>query len=142
MCYEDLGLPSVRYLLPIVVYETDAKGACISTNLENKVLALGKDSYEAILIVKDNFGDITNSDLIITCSDETYQKLQIQAMGVCNYKKSKKLVQEVEEFWTDNMQYLVQGVAREMTPTRYMELKNSGKDSSIIPSQDAFKDLL
>ena len=82
-CCEVIGLPSIRYLVPVVIYNTNAKGQCVSQEVENKVLVLGKDAYDSLLVIKENFKTISDIDIIVTCTDEKYQKIQLQAVGAC-----------------------------------------------------------
>lgn len=141
-CCQDYGFPSVKYLIPVVVYETDAKGRCISKNIENKVVAMGKDPYESLMIMKESFGSIDNSDIIVSCTDEKFQKIQLTPVGVCNYKTDPNLVKEVVEFWTKNMEYVVSGIARPITPAKYKELRSEEEDMGVAPSEDAFSGIL
>ena len=60
-------------------------------------------------------GEITNFDLLVSCKDEQYQKLSIQMAGNARWQRSKKMTQEIQDFWKENMKHLIKPVARKIT---------------------------
>jgi hypothetical protein len=115
-CCEHIGLPSVRYLFPIVHYEdTDKKGKPLSADVSVKVLTLGKDNYEDLLTIADNKGSLTQFDLVVTCTDEQYQKCSYTEAGAALWKKSKKLLNDVAEVLKKDGKNLVLPLGRTMT---------------------------
>lgn len=88
-CCEE-GLPRVKYLIPVMQYNTDKKGNPVDDTVEVKVLALGGDAYGALADAVGMSGrDITDVDVVIACSDEQYQKLTFaaDASKPCSWKK-------------------------------------------------------
>lgn len=119
-CCEVDGLARVKYLFPVVVYDTDKRGAPVSTDLAFKVLSIGKDQYDDIRTMIDLNGDITKFDLLVTCKDEQYQKISFTMAGEARWRKSKAMVQETMQFWKENMKHLLKPVARKITEADLM----------------------
>lgn len=132
-CCEVDGLSRVKYLLPVVVYDTDRRGAPISTKLDYKVLSIGKDQYDDILTVVDLNGEVTQFDLLVTCKDEQYQKISFTLAGNARWKKNAKMVKEVKEFWTENMKHILKPVARKISEADLM--RELGADE-IVPAKE------
>lgn len=96
LCCEECGLPSVRYVFPIVHYEgTDKKGSLVTSDISVKCLAVGKDNYEELLTIMENKGSLTQFDLVVTCSDETYQKCSFTEAGPARWRSSRKAMETV-----------------------------------------------
>lgn len=127
----NLGLPRVKYLFPCLVYETNKKGVPISNKVEYRCLSLGKDAYNDILTMQELNGDITGIDIIVTCNDEQYQKVSFQPAGSARWRKSKRIVQETQDFWKEHMKDLIAPVARKITEA---ELKKASA-GDITPPQ-------
>lgn len=130
-CCDMDGLSRVKYLFPVIVYDTDKKGIPVSNKVEYKCLAIGKDSYEDIMAMQELNGDITNMDLLVVCKDEQYQKVSFQQAGPARWKKSKRLVKETQDFWREHMKDIIKPVARKITEAELM--KDASAD--IAPSQ-------
>lgn len=112
-CCEVDGLVRVKYIFPCLVYDTDKKGKPISKTATYKALSIGKDQYDDIMVISELQGDdITKVDILVSCSDEQYQKLSFQAAGDCRWQKSAQMVKECKEFWNDNMKHIIKAVAR------------------------------
>lgn len=141
-CCEKFGLPTIRYLMPVVVYDTNDAGKFASTEIENKVIALSKDAYESMMVIKEEFGTVTNCDIIITCSDEKFQKIQCTPLGKCAYANSPKLVKEVSEFWEKNFEFLIHSIAKPMDSKKFKELGQVSADAVTEGSEEDFKALL
>jgi len=115
-CCDQLGLPSVKYLFPVVHYEnTDKKGTPLSSDIDIKVLAVGKDNYEELLTIMDNKGPLSQFDLVVTCNDEGYQKCSFTEAGDAKWKKSKKAQTYVSERLKKDGKNLVACIGRVMT---------------------------
>lgn len=115
----DRDLARVRYCYPVAVYETNAKGKPISTDMKNEVLVLGQDTYQSILDIVELKGPISQFDLLVNCTDEQYQKISIQEAGLARYKKSANCVREINEFWSVNAKNMLKSVARTITPQEF-----------------------
>lgn len=141
-CCELDGLARVKYLFPILVYNTDKKGSPVSRSLQYKVLAVGKDQYDDIKTIIDLNGDISNFDLLVTCKDEQYQKISFTMAGEARWKKNQKMIQETLDFWKENLKHLVMPVARKITEADLLKDAMSGEinSSQEVDFNDVFKD--
>lgn len=126
-CCETGDLARVKYLFPVVVYDTDKRGKPVSREVSNMCLAVGKDQYEDILAMQDLNGDITKYDILVACKDENYQKLSFQLAGEARWKRSEAISKPVIEFWRENIKHLVKSVARQITEKEYLKAKNAGE---------------
>lgn len=128
-CCEDMGLASVRYVFPVVEYDTNKKGVPISTEVKFKALIIGKDTYESIMAIKELQGSISKLDLLVVCTDENYQKISISAGGAARWRKKKEMAQEVVDFWREHMKDIILPVGRQMTAEEYGKKVGSAIDS-------------
>lgn len=126
----DRDLPRIRYVFPIAVYDTDAKGKPISTEMRNAAFVVGKDTYDALMDIRDLKGSLSQFDLLVSCSDEQYQKITIQEAGLARYKKSKNAVREIEEFWAKNAKNILKSTARSITPAEFREEESTANMST------------
>lgn len=137
-CCELGGFPNVRYLFPIVVYHTDGEGNVISPKLDIKVLSAGEDFYKTIQTIhraSRESGGIDHIDLLVTCTDEQYQKLTLSQAGTAKWRKSKKAVQLLSDRWKKDGEFMYLGVARKVEPADFMTLLGVDGGSDSGPSQ-------
>ena len=140
VCCDKLGFPKVRYLFPVVVYDTNKAGKPVSKDVEIKVLQLGKDLYEDITTIKDMHGDVTNIDLLVTCKDEQYQRVSFTPAGKARWRRSSEIKDYVYKFWKKNHKHMVRAVGRELTPEEFME-EMEINDISDQVTDDTFEDV-
>jgi hypothetical protein len=144
-CCELEGLPKVRYLLPIIVYETDRTGKIISENISVQALSLGEDAYsalgDAVLFSGKGIQDI---DVIISCTDETYQKLTFTVdNSVSPQWKTFKTARSMVDYFKENRDRLYMAVARTMEESTYLSRKGFVMPAtSQAPRVDNPEDLL
>ena len=133
--------PRIRYCFPVVVYDTDRKGKPVSRKIQFKCLVVGKEAYESIMTKHELCGDISGVDLLVTCTDEAYQRIQLDTAGDCRWKKNPNMVKEVQEFWATNMKHLLDAVAK---PTTDKAVREAMGDADNAPSEADidFSDLL
>lgn len=143
-CCELEGLPKVRYLLPIIVYETDKTGRVISQNISLQALCLGEDAYSALGdAVAFSGKGIQELDVIVSCTDEGYQKLSFtvdnsQAPSWKTFPQAKDLV----EYYKANKNRLYMAVARTMEESTYLTRKGFVVPTTQAPQVDNPEDLL
>lgn len=121
----DSDLARVRYVYPVLKYETNAKGKPISKEVRFGSLVLGQDQYDTIRDIEDLKGDITNFDLLISCSDEQYQKITIQEAGPARWHKIEGITKQIQEFWSENGKYILKSIAKKITPQEYAKAKST-----------------
>jgi len=112
-CCKIGGAPRIKYLFPVVVYETDSKGKPVSSKLSFKVMAVGEGIYRDIMTLAD-VQDITTIDLLVTCKEEVYQDISLTPAGNCRWQSQPKLVEQVVEFWGQHMEDIIKPIAREV----------------------------
>ena len=112
-CCKVAGAPRIKYLFPVVVYETDTKGKPVSSKLNYKVLCVGEGIYRDIMAIAE-VQDITSIDLLVTCKEEIYQDISLTPAGNCRWQSNPKLVEKVVEFWSEHMEDIVKPIAREV----------------------------
>lgn len=119
-CCRLAGAPRIKYLFPIVVYETDSKGKPVSSKLNFKVLAVGEGIYRDIMAIAE-VQDITTIDLLVTCKEEVYQDISLTPAGQCRWQSKPKLIEQVTEFWSKHMEDIIKPIAREVTEEELAE---------------------
>lgn len=114
-CCELSNLPKVRYLYPIVVYQTDHEGKLTGAKLELKMLSADEDlnkSIQTINIATKPMGGIDHIDLLVTCMDDKFQKITLNQSGPASWRKSKNAVSWVAEHWAADAQFAYMAVGR------------------------------
>ena len=132
-CCENETTATVRYLFPIVQYDTTQTGTPVSMNLQHKVLSVAKDTYASIMATNELEGDVSLKDFVVTCDDESYQKIKLGGAGAARWRKKPELVAEVVEFWSKNLSNITKAIAREITEAQYLQMKFK-PDSSPVTS--------
>jgi hypothetical protein len=149
-CCELEGYPKLRYCIPIVVYNTDNNGKPISKDLKIQILSVGDESYQNLISINEEF-PITKHDIVVSCSDEKFQKLTFTpSPKEALWKKfpdAKKIVQE----WTEKKDRAYECVAKKITPKAYVaalgrasstptldKLENDTISDDVIDVDDAF----
>lgn len=114
--------PRVRYVFPVVVYETDKKGKILTTNTNLAVLSVGQDQYEALMAIQDEMGEISNFDLLVNCTDAEYQKLTFTpSQGLASWKRSPEITKKIAEEWQKVKPHLLDPIAKQMTEKQLLE---------------------
>jgi len=102
-CCENSGIPSVRYIVPIVLYDTDMIGQIISAKFDIMYMSLAEDEYKALKTLDSNI-PIDTLDFLLTCSDQQYQKIHMQNVGPATWRQYPQLTAPVMEKWNGNPQ--------------------------------------
>jgi hypothetical protein len=129
-CCEVAGLPQVRYLFPIVIYSTDNEGTIVGKKIELKILTAGEDLYKSIITINRGLapqGGIENADMLVTCTDDKYQKITLSPIGLAAWKKSASIVQMVQERWASDAEFAYMALARKVDEATFLKLM--GMDS-------------
>lgn len=135
-CCEVADVPSVKYVFPCVVYDTDKTGRPMSKNVEYKSLVVGQGVYQDIMTIHELQSDITTQDLLITCKEETYQDISITPAGECRWKKDAKLTQEVTSFYAKNMKDILKPIGKIMSSKQLKEKLGAGIQTTIGDNAD------
>lgn len=141
LCCEKLGFPQVRYLFPIVVYNTDSSGTPVDKEVDIKVLQLGNELYDSIMDKHEASGDISNVDLVVSCSDEEYQRVSFTIAGGVNWVKDKEVKKYVYNFWKKNNKYMTMAVGREIDEQEFKQLKGLDNIEDNADVEESFDDV-
>lgn len=135
-CCEVAGSPMVRYLFPIVVYTTDADGNISGGKVTLMMLSVGEDTYRTIITLSKscmNVGGLDHVDLLVTCTDETYQKMTFVNAGPAVWRQYPQIANFLKEKWLQDGSKSYMAVARKMdeeTFLKVMNLDDAGADNS------------
>jgi hypothetical protein len=143
-CCEVDALPRVKYLFPVIVYDTNAKGAPVSFDLDLQVLSIGDDQYEQLITIHNSLEEqgssLTKCDLVVSCTDEKFQKITFTPNGGPKYKhpKFQATGQEPKLFkrWQENKQYAYRCVARQVDPKTFEKEMGLTSDGIDFASSD------
>jgi hypothetical protein len=142
-CCEQIGIPSVRYIVPIVLYDTDMTGQIISPKFDVMYLSVADDEYKALKSLDANI-PIDQLDFIVTCSDQKFQALHMQNVGPATWRQYPQLGEQVMQKWNGNPQagipalraLLPTVIARVLNEASFMKVISGQSDASQpIPSQ-------
>lgn len=79
----------VKYLIPVVVYETNSQGDIISAGFEIQYLAASEAQYDTLILMNKGYSlDLT--DIYVSCADTMYQKLTFTSAGQATWKTNTK----------------------------------------------------
>lgn len=135
-CCDALGLPQVRYLFPVVVYDTDKKGKPVSKDVDIKILQLGRELYDDIITIDEMHGNVSSIDLLVTCKDEQYQRLSFTPAGKARWRTSGEVKKYVYEFWKNNNKYATRAVARNISEKKFLEEMDISDVQDTVDDQD------
>ncbi len=126
-CCTIAGMPGVRYLFPIVLYSTDNEGNVVSSKVELRMLSAGEDLYKSIIVAdRASGGKLDKFDILVTCTDDKYQKLTLNAAGPAQWLKSEKIVNNIVSQWNNNKESAYMAVARLMDEATFMDAISEG----------------
>ncbi len=133
-CCTMAGLPSVRYLFPVVLYSTDNEGNIISSKVDLRMLSAGEDLYKSIIVAdRATGGKLDKFDVLVTCTDDKYQKLTLNAAGPAQWLKSEKVINTITEQWNNNKDSAYMAVARMVDEKSFRELLGDDYQESNSP---------
>lgn len=127
-CCQVADTPRVKYLFPVLVYDTDKKGRILSKDVSLKVLALGSEAYEAVTMIQEAVEDLTSVDVIVNCTDNDYQKLAFAQAGPVNWRKSAQIANFVAEEWARVKNHVIDPVAKVLTEKQLKDRIASNKE--------------
>lgn len=111
-CCERCGMPSVRYVLPVIKYDTNKQGVPVSLEFDIQFLQLGDEQYESLKVLGMNV-PIDTVDLAVTCSDEKYQKNHYNNVGQALWRQPESpILQAVMQKYESVKKYIPLVIAR------------------------------
>jgi hypothetical protein len=115
----------VRHLYPIAIYTTDNDGNIVGKKIEVRVLVVSADlakNLENIHRANHQMGGIEAVDLLVTCTDDKYQKLNISSAGEALWKKNEKIQEGILEKIKEVFIYAPSVVARKVDEATFRKL--------------------
>ena len=124
-CCELQGNPTIRYLFPIVEYQTDAEGNVTGGKVSLKMLSAGEDLYKSIQTINKGSmasGGIDHVDLLVTCTDEHYQKITLVQAGPALWRQYSQIAEFLKNKWMQDGDKSYMAVARKVDDETLMRL--------------------
>lgn len=138
-CCEIGGTPQVRYLFPVAVYTSDNEGNISGKKVELKILSAGDDLYKNIQTINNGLkqnGGIDHVDLLVTCTDDKYQKISLTYAGPATWRKYQPIAQFLSERWKKDGANAYMAIARKCDEASLMKLMGlDGQDDDQAPQQ-------
>lgn len=138
-CCEIGGTPQVRYLFPVAVYTSDNEGNISGKKVELKILSAGDDLYKNIQTINNGLkqnGGIDHVDLLVTCTDDKYQKISLTYAGPATWRKYQPIAQFLSERWKKDGANAYMAIARKCDEASLMKLMGlDGSDDDQAPQQ-------
>lgn len=147
-CCDVGGTPQVRYLFPIAVYSTDAEGNISGKKVELKILSAGDDLYKSIVTINKGcteYGGIDHVDLLVTCTDDKFQKISLSFAGQAVWRKYSSIANFLSERWKKDAGNAYMAVARKCDEATFIKLaglednSDDGNYNDVIADEDISK---
>lgn len=90
----DLSDPAVRYLFPVVVYDTDREGNPISAKFEIQYVAISDTVYDSWMLMNKT-APLDTIDIVASCTDEQYQKMTWIPAGPALWRQNEAFCNQV-----------------------------------------------
>lgn len=140
-CCEICGIPTVRYLFPVVVYQTDRDGTLVGSKINLNILSAGEDLYKNIQTIAkgaESAGGITAIDLLVTCTDDKYQKITLAYVGKAAWRTSPAAIEYLKDRWNAEGKYAYMAVARKVDEPTFLRLAgyDSDQEAPQLPKID------
>lgn len=134
-CCEIGGVPQIRYLFPVAVYSTDSHGNISGKRVELKILSAGEDLYKTICTINkgtERNGGIDHVDMLVTCTDDQYQKLTLTPVGEAVWRQYRQIAEYLSNKWVKDGANAYMAVARKVDEEAFLKLM--GMDGSASAS--------
>jgi hypothetical protein len=142
ICCRKLKYPPVRYIVPIIVYNTDSNARIVSKNFDISYLSLGQERYAYFANYIKAGGRPNYKDFIVTCQDDHYQKLVFsEAPGEALWRKYPDLNAEVRAAWKDKKGFLRAAIACDLSEQEFIEMFGGGVATPATAQDDPFADV-
>lgn len=130
-CCAVLGPPDLRYVIPIVVYDTDGRGNLLSNKLKLMFLKIDREKYEHFVNLLDAKIDPTTRDFVVTCSSAQYQKLAFTTLNDAAWRKDPAIEKAVIAEFKRLAPMLRIAIAKDVTEAEFLRRHGVGS----VPEQ-------
>lgn len=127
-CCKYHGPPSVRYVLPIVIYDsittTDDDGNEVIQYKKGGRIRLGylkidREKYDHFRTLRSAGVDPTTRDFVVSCSDAKFQKLHFTTMNDARWRKDEKVAAAILAKFADVSYAIRAALAKTITPQQF-----------------------
>lgn len=112
---------NVRYNFMIVVWDTDSKGALVSTKFTLGILSTGYDAYQNLCDKFELNGDLTKFQMLVTCLESKYQDLSFEIAGQAPYAGNAELFSEIKLRYKEVVNYMPLVIAQKIDEKTFLE---------------------
>jgi len=141
ICCERNGQPMRRYALPIVHYGTVNPRDITDYGppFEVEYLLLSEGDYKDKVLMKHKLqGDLTQFDIVITCTDAHYQKLNMDVGRPALWRTNPDWMREILDKKTKYDKTIERAIARPLDEATYLNILNrAAGDSKASPARQA-----
>lgn len=131
-CCELSEKKQIKYLFPIVVYNTDSEGEITSPKITLKVLPLDLATYNVVSeIHKHSPKGISYVDLLVSCTDTKWKKMQLISVGEALWRKYPAMVAYVKDTWEKYGGKITLPICKNLTEEEFTNLYNSKMKESL-----------
>jgi len=111
-CCERGNPLNIRYVFPIVLFNTDVRGKIVSNDFEVQYLQLGSEAYDNLILKFEVNPDLLDRLILISCNDEKYQRLSMEVAGESPLKKDEEWRKLVEASYQELRPHIPTSIAR------------------------------
>ena len=118
------------------MYQTDSTGYVCGKNIELKILSAGEDLYKSIITINKGtaqYGGIDHADLLVTCTDDQFQKISLTFAGPAIWRQYRQIAEFLAERLNRDGTNAYMAIARkvdEATFNKLLHLDEGGVDDS------------
>lgn len=129
-CKDATQKASQRHVYPVLVYDTDENGSPISRKYEFMTMTVGYGAYKTLTKIQEQKGSLVGIDICFECTDEKYQKVNVNYAGAARWPQIEGCDKAMNEFWSKNMDKMLDCLGRKITEEEYIAEK---KASNSVP---------
>jgi hypothetical protein len=138
VCCERRGAPQLRYIVPVVAYDSDPITAQPrSRNFELFYLQLSEEQYTMLKDI-DMSVHVEMLDYHIRCSDDKYQKISIQNIGPALWRSDSMMYQAVMAKYNEVKKFIPMSIATNISAEDYLRKINQINQFYANPNPQAF----
>jgi hypothetical protein len=120
-CFEDACCDATdaqgRYILPIIVYDTNKDGDVISPKFTIEYLAIGEGAYKNLNLLNKAY-PLSTLDLYVSCEDEQYQKNAYQSAGPALWLQNEAFKAAVVDAYNRLWKHVLRSYAKRLGKTK------------------------
>lgn len=136
-CCVDHGAPTIRFVRPVVAYDTDSRGTILSNRVNLLVMRLSQKGDDQFQTINQQVPDVSMVDVIVSSNNPQYQDYQIMPVGGATWKSNPEMLASVQQQWNTNKKYLFDALATTMSPEDYAQKRYQASIQQTMNPQQA-----